>query len=86
MTEQCICAAIKTPSGIYRGHRHGDCFLVMQRKGIARTSEDIQGFMTSENRFVDRAEGYRIQRDAGIDSADPEGYIVPGTLFSEDLY
>ncbi len=80
-----ICAAIKTPSGIYRGHRHGDCFRVMQNKQLPRTPEDIQGFVTSRNRFVDRNEGRRLQDAAGIASASPEGY-ESNTLFSEDLY
>lgn len=83
--EICICAAIKTPSGIYRGHRHGDCFLVMQRKKIERSDSDVQGFMTSRNRFVDRREGRRLQNEAGIMSADTDGYET-NTLLSEDLY
>jgi hypothetical protein len=84
-TEICICAAIKTPAGIIRGHRHGDCFYVMQKKGIDRSQDEVQGFMTSMNRFVDRNEGRRLQDKAGIASASPEGYEFE-TLFSEDLY
>jgi len=71
LKEICICAAIKTPSGIYRGHRHGDCFLVMQRKKILRSTEDIQGFITSRNRFVDRNEGRKLQDIARIESVSP---------------
>jgi hypothetical protein len=83
--EICICAAVKTPSGIYRGHRHGDCFALMQKKKIERTPEDVQGFITSRNRFVDRNEGRTLQEAAGIPSIDPAGYTFK-TLFSEDLY
>ncbi len=52
---------------------------------------EAQGFITSKNRFVDRAEGYAIQIAAGIPSANKElgaenGYCQIGQLYSEDLY
>jgi hypothetical protein len=87
--EICICAAIKLRSGyIHRGHRHGDCI-----RGIVELNKNpeikdlwtghIQGFITSENRFVTREEGRKLQDKARIKSV--EGYRGE-TLFSEDLY
>ena len=89
MKEICIVAAIKTPSGfIIRGQRHGDCIRAAQQiKALTKfeIANAIQGFITSKNRFVRRIEGRRLQDEAGIPSACPDGYM-PGTLMSEDLY
>lgn len=85
--EICICAAVKTTDGlIIRGHRHGDCFYsILRRKKQIDKSTDAQGFITSENRFVNRQEAYLLQINAGITSIDMEGYKGK-LLFSEDLY
>lgn len=87
MPEICICAAIKLDDGrIIRGHRHDDCYHTMFKwlgKDTARKVLHEQGFVTSQNRFVDRHEGMRLQRAAGIESV--HGYRGD-TLFSEDLY
>ena len=85
--EICICAAVKADNGtIYRGHRHGDCMILIHKEGKEIGSKvDDQGFITSFNRFVSRSEGRKLQDKAGIPSADPEGYRGT-TLFSEDLY
>jgi hypothetical protein len=83
-----ICSAIKMASGeIYRGHRHGDCILGLNRehKDKVEWSGHTQGFITSKNRFVSREEGRKLQDAAGIKSVDKEGYRGD-TLFSEDLY
>ena len=89
MKEICICAAVKDNTGyIWRGHRHGDCFVSMLNgKRKPENSIDAQGFMTSNNRFVTREEGRKLQDEAGIESAviDDGGYRG-NTLFSEDLY
>ena len=83
--EICICAAIKTKDGqIIRGHRHGDAIMTANRMKLSLQVHE-QGFVTSNNRFVDREEGRILQDNAGIPSADPEGYRGE-TLFSEDLY
>jgi hypothetical protein len=85
--EICICAAIVTMDGkIIRGHRHRDCFHAALRRGkkISKHFGD-QGFITSCNRYVDREEGYKLQKKAGAKSKNPEGEM-PGWLFSEDLY
>lgn len=83
--EICICAAIKAPSGyIWRGHRHCHCLDAIEEAGMLYNKEYIQGFMTSNNRFVDRYEGYILQIAAGIESVG--GGYRNKRLFSEDLY
>jgi hypothetical protein len=85
--EICICAAIKLVDGrIIRGHRHDDCFHTAG-KWKASITFSVQGFMTSQNRFVDRKEAMALQRAAGIPSAMQSDYPLRGDiLFSEDLY
>lgn len=87
MKEICICAAVKTTTGlIIRGHRHSDALSAMRDRGLTPDeSHEAQGFITSYNRYVTREEGRKLQEAAGIPSADPEGY-QGNTLFSEDLY
>jgi hypothetical protein len=88
MSEQCICAAIQLPNGeVWRGHRHDDCIHTAAKAGATRDeiAEAEQGFITSLNRFVDREEGARLQRLAGIVSAH-SGHLPRPMLFSEDLY
>ena len=51
--------------------------------------KETQGFVTSRNRFVNRVEALRLQKEAGIPSADPtskNGVYKYGDLYSEDLY
>lgn len=87
-----ICAAIKMPDGyIVRGHRHHHCLQTassIPRYAEMRVSGNDQGFITSRNRYVDRAEGLALQIAAGIRSVDPNrnGDYHPEILFSEDLY
>lgn len=94
--EICICAAIKLGDKIWRGHRHGDAMQAMREElSWKKTGEEvmniitkgipIDGFITSENRFVNREEGRKLQDEAGIKSASEDGYRA-NTLFSEDLY
>jgi hypothetical protein len=87
MKEICICAAVKTTNGkIIRGHRHRDCIEGIIRRGMKPAKGfKAQGFITSLNRFVDRELGFSIQHDAGIKSANPEGYNSAGWLYSEDI-
>ena len=82
-----ICAAVKSRDGtIYRGHRHGHCYMAMQDEKKQLSEEpNSQGFMTTNNRFVTREEGRILQDNAGIKSVDKDGYRH-NTLFSEDLY
>lgn len=91
--EVVICAAVKYEDGaIFRGHRHGDALRAAWMIGRARGIDNyhggrptVQGFITSRSRFVDRAEAYRLQKAAGIESIADGGYRGE-ELFSEDLY
>jgi hypothetical protein len=88
MTEQCICAAIRLPNGeVWRGHRHDSAIMTAGRANVSKEAiyAAEQGFITSRNRFVSREEGARLQRAAGIPSADT-AQPVGDMLFSEDLY
>ncbi len=91
LRETVICSAIKYENKVVRGHRHSDCVQTAHRMGITagHTGKD-EGFITSKNRFVDRHEGYKIQRDADIPSFlertnSHEAYLHE-ELYSEDLY
>lgn len=68
------------------GYRHPSCMYTMiaitgKRSVWAECGEYVQGFLTSENRFVDREEGAQIFIATG-------GKLNYSTkeLFSEDLY
>lgn len=83
-----ICAAVKALCGkVFRGHRHSDAIhaLTVARCKTAFKPE-LQGFITSRNRFVGRHEAADIQKYAKIPSANPDGYDLSGDLYSEDLY
>ena len=72
-----ICSAIKTGGNvIIKGHRHCDCLMAADRMRTPREflANRVEGFITSKNRFVDRAEGHLIHTGK------------KGKLFSEDLY
>lgn len=70
MREICICAAVKSEDGdIIRGHRHHDCFRSIESRGKKILKEkSAQGFITSTGRYVDRVEGCKLMREAGIKS------------------
>lgn len=91
MNEICICAAVVAKDGsVIRGHRHHNALNTlrdMPGKEYEYGNGDTQGFITSYNRYVTREEGYRLQIEAGIKSADRTGdYVCKGELYSEDLY
>lgn len=75
------------------GHRHSNCIDIMKSLGELRTvrfspdgvGESEQGFMTSENRFVDRTEAMEIAIKAGQVLRNFLSNPMIG-LFSEDLY
>lgn len=93
--EICICAAVRAEDGlIIRGHRHAHAMWTLQAiPGYERERPygDNQGFITSKNRYVNRKEGYEIQKAAGIPSAlegtvHADAAFAGGELYSEDLY
>ena len=71
---------------VFCGLRHHNCLYQMVAitgKRQCEMGEEVQGFLTSKNRFVDRKEGWII--------AEREKQIIRqsgghGTLYSEDLY
>ena len=68
---------------VITGRRHSDCYntLICLDYDMIKNYEDIQGFLTSNNRFVDRKEAYRIALESGqIEEREHE------LLISEDLY
>lgn len=90
--EICICAAIQLEDGrVIRGHRHDDCIHTALKwkaagQNIGRIRQEQQGFVTSHNRFVDRAEGARLMREAGHVPPQRRRPFEGDLLFSEDLY
>lgn len=104
--EVCVCAAIRMPDGyVIRGHRHNDCLRVaaglrvptgvhphdyVRRYSQQEIQAAPQGFYTTRERFVDRADGLTLQIAAGRRSADAIAGGGPGgfrwQLYSEDLY
>lgn len=86
-----ICAAIRLENDkIYYGHRHNHCIQAandaltwgMSRKTIMSLKKE-QGFITNENKFVNREEAWNIA-EAANQIIEVSG--VKGTLYSEDLY
>ncbi len=76
------------PTGlVFSGHRHGQCiYTKCAVTGLrdCESGENVQGFLTSKNRFVTRREALIIALDQGqvIDLSDVRG----DKLYSEDLY
>lgn len=66
------------------GRRHHNCLAilgqVLQPHKEYKYLEEVQGFLTSENRFVDRQEAGKIAFEAG----QTDSLIT--TLFSEDIF
>jgi hypothetical protein len=70
------------------GHRHPHCIhtfvaLTGIRSVKSECGENVQGFLTDENRFVDRKEAMMIAKNAN-QLLEPEN--VGSHLFSEDIY
>ena len=70
---------------VVSGWRHGNCIYQMVaitglRSIPAEAGEEIQGFLTSKNRFVDRKEAGEIA------FANGQTDELKTTLYSEDLY
>ena len=79
--EKVICAAVRASNGkVVQGHRHHDAIRTLQGMSgyeSEQPSGNNQGFVTSTNRFVNRADAYRLHFP---DSTEP------GELQSDDLY
>lgn len=88
--ETCVCAAVIDPitKEVVRGNRHAWPMAMIWNRydPTPKILSEHQGFITSRNRFVGRAEGLRLQKAAGIASAcEGRGYLSD-QLTSEDLY
>ena len=93
MTERILCAAIWLDDGhphahqptktglVYGGHNHAA--IIQQLPYCYDRRRAKQGFLTSANRYVDRAEAYVIAMAAG---QIPSNAGEPCDLYSEDLY
>lgn len=68
MKDFILCAAIKYNGLIIPGHRHGDCYSLLEGL-IGKISTDKlpgrnkQGFLTSKNRYVSREEAWEIAKE-----------------------
>ena len=71
---------------VFCGHRHPHCIhqmVAITGKRQCEVGEEVQGFLTDTNRFVDRIEGAKIALACGqIDKLNYSNF----KLFSEDLY
>jgi hypothetical protein len=72
---------------VFMGHRHHNCMyqmIAISGKYQHQAGEEIQGFLTSKNRFVNRNEGLEIalKMNQVIDLDDVHGY----KLYSDNLY
>lgn len=76
---------------VVRGHRHNDAILTahnIPRYKDERPYADDQGFITSENQYVNRQEAYKIFTKNKTVSANEKTHPIAGRneLYSEDLY
>lgn len=78
---------INTDNGIvFCGHRHPHCLhqmIAMTGKRQCEAGEEIQGFLTNLNRFVNRTEAATIALSCG---QIKELQYSSSELYSEDLY
>ncbi len=105
MKEFILCAAIDYKGVIVCGHRHGDCYAVLKQligeiDPNKLPDRDSQGFLTSENRYVGRAEAWDIAKENnqikyGLKASDNNDILLKGLkiegnpppiLISENLY
>ena len=72
---------------VFCGHRHHNCMyqmIAISGKYQHEMGEEVQGFLTNKNRFVDRYEALKIalENNQVIDLKS----ITGKQLYSEDLY
>jgi len=70
---------------VFSGHRHPHCMyqaVAITGKRQFELGEEVQGFLTNLNRFVDRKEGAKI----AIDNKQIDVLNHGKQLYSEDLY
>ena len=90
--QKIVCAAIRLDdsSKIFYGHRHSHCLEAMygelswnlNRQQIKKLKK-TQGFITTEMRFVDRFEAFKIAKE--MNQIDPNN-VRGDKLYGKDLY
>lgn len=77
--EMLLCAAVWTPTRIWIGRTYDECYSKMEQHGIdtSRINPENEGFSTSRNRFVRKAEAARIAWSNGqltepVENLQPE--------------
>ena len=90
MEEFILCAAIDYEGLIIPGHRHSDCYNVLRtlKPDAVDPDRTKQGFLTSENRYVNRKDAWTIavknnQVKYGKTASDNGEESI---LISENLY
>jgi hypothetical protein len=88
-----LCASLNFNGIIISGHRHSDCYEILRKlkpelKDDELPGRETQGFITSENRFVDRKEGWKIAKENnqikwGLEASENGN---DSQLISENLY
>ena len=81
-----MCSCVLHEGVFYQGRRHGDAIiLAVESSGIRPVLQGVyQGFWTSFNRYVIRAEGLLIAIESGqVQKGRTNNKDI---LFSEDLY
>ena len=84
-----LCAAINYHGTIISGFRHADCYSLLKSL-LPQISEEPerkdQGFLTSQNRFVDRKEAFQIAKEQKQIIHHLFDDVDDNLLTSEDLY
>ncbi|MCK9445929.1 hypothetical protein M0Q50_03455 [bacterium] len=93
MKEYILCASILYKGIVISGHRHSDCYETLRSLLPDLPNDELpdrtgQGFLTSENRYVDRKEGWKIAKENnqikwGLDASENGEESI---LISENLY
>ena len=65
---------------VVTGRRHSNCFMTLGLIGLGADKDQIQGFLTSDDRFVTREEAGLVAYGAGQIDVKATG------LISEELY
>lgn len=89
--EYILCAAMMYKGIVVPGRRHNDCYKLLESLVGHVETKDIpkrenQGFLTSHNRYVTRAEAFDIAKENNQIFHDVHGNDKTGHLISEDLY
>lgn len=80
------CIKFKLPGSqnylFWTGKHHVDIYEKLFKADIARPTQTVEGFMTDEDKFVDRHEATFIAKAAGQVSSDFDEFL----LYSEDIW